>query len=212
MAIKLEDKVNVEAPSASYPYGNIKDNTGAGDGTPVNKATMADYIQFFAKLLHESAIVANGLPENADNGFQYYTALQTIVNALIVAAGKLSKAGDAMTGELAMGSNKITGLFAGGDPADAVNRAQLDTKVDIRLAAFSDFDTLTNAITTTFFYGSSFGPVNGPGANFDKYYTLIVSKGTGGISQLMIGIDVVKIYTRRSDDDGDTWSAWTTIL
>lgn len=80
MAIKLEDKTNVIAPSSTYPYGDIKDNPGNNTGTPVNRATMADYFQFFAKMLAESGITANGLPDNADNGFQYFEALVKAVN------------------------------------------------------------------------------------------------------------------------------------
>jgi hypothetical protein len=39
---------------------------------------------------------------------------------------KVSKAGDSMTGALAMGNNQITGLAAGTSATDAVNKAQLD--------------------------------------------------------------------------------------
>lgn len=90
MAIKLENKTNVLAPNATYPYGNIKDNSGANDGTPVNTQVYGDIHQFFARLLALSGIVANGLPDNATNGFQYYEALQaniqSYVDALVDAA------------------------------------------------------------------------------------------------------------------------------
>lgn len=79
MAIKLENKTNVSAPDATYPYGNIKDNSGANDGTPLSTIVHADFHQFFAKLLDEAEgttwLTANGLPENDVNGFQYYTSL-----------------------------------------------------------------------------------------------------------------------------------------
>ncbi len=81
MAIELENKPNVEAPSATYPYGDIKDDTGLNDGTPVNKLVHADFHQFFAALLDiggvVGGIVPNGLPENADNGFQYILSLNS---------------------------------------------------------------------------------------------------------------------------------------
>jgi hypothetical protein len=80
MAIKLENKTNVLAPNSTYPYGNIKDNTGIGDGTPVNTAVYADFHQFFASLIALAEGVgyftANGLPDNDDNGFQYLTTAQ----------------------------------------------------------------------------------------------------------------------------------------
>lgn len=75
MAIKLENKVNTEAPSATYPFGNIKDNTGSNNGTPVDKNVYADFHQFFAKMMFESGIVYNDLPDNNTDGFQYWLAL-----------------------------------------------------------------------------------------------------------------------------------------
>ena len=75
MAIKLENKVNTEAPSVAYPFGNIKDNTGSNNGTPVDKNVYADFHQFFAKMMSESGIVYNDLPDNNTDGFQYWLAL-----------------------------------------------------------------------------------------------------------------------------------------
>jgi len=75
MAIKLEDKPNTVAPNADYPYGNIQDNTGSNNGTPVNTLVYADFHQFFAKMMAESGIVYNDQPDNATDGFQYWLAL-----------------------------------------------------------------------------------------------------------------------------------------
>jgi hypothetical protein len=43
---------------------------------------------------------------------------------------RVLKTGDTMTGALAMTNNKITGLLAGTNPNDAVNKSQLDLKAD----------------------------------------------------------------------------------
>jgi hypothetical protein len=75
MAIKLENKVNTEAPSVAYPFGNIKDNTGSNNGTPVDKNVYADFHQFFAKMMDESGIAYNDLPDNNTDGFQYWLSL-----------------------------------------------------------------------------------------------------------------------------------------
>ena len=80
MAIKLENKTNVEAPSSTYPYGAIKDDTGAFDGTPVDVQVYGDIHQFFAKLLDASGVIANDLPDNFDNSFQYFEALYAVIN------------------------------------------------------------------------------------------------------------------------------------
>lgn len=84
MAIKLELKTNVDPPGTYggkyYPYGKIKDDTGTGDGTPVNTEVYGDQHQFFAKMAAEAAITFNGNPDNFTDGFQYFQAFNTLVN------------------------------------------------------------------------------------------------------------------------------------
>jgi hypothetical protein len=75
MAIKLVSKPNTAPVSGTYPYGNIKDDDGTGNGTPVNVLTNADFHQFFSKLMDAAGIVANDTPDNLTNGFQLYQAL-----------------------------------------------------------------------------------------------------------------------------------------
>lgn len=77
--IKLENKPNVTAPNAAYPFGNIKDKTSSEAGTGVNVAVYGDMHQFFAKLFAASGLTANGLPDNESNGFQLYKALLGVV-------------------------------------------------------------------------------------------------------------------------------------
>lgn len=54
----------------NYPNGRIKNNTGAGDGTPVNEQTKGDIHEAFDKLLRLYGISHNGLPDNTANGYQ----------------------------------------------------------------------------------------------------------------------------------------------
>lgn len=82
MAIKLENKPNVDNSDPDYPYGKIKDNTGVGDGTPVNTLVYGDFHQFFAKMLSESGITPNGIPDNDYSGFQYFEALLNLFGGL----------------------------------------------------------------------------------------------------------------------------------
>jgi len=79
MARKLENQTNIEAPSAEFPSGRIKDDTGAGDGTPVEEKLYGDIHQFFAKLIRETGIVLNDLPDNVTNEFQLFQALDKFV-------------------------------------------------------------------------------------------------------------------------------------
>lgn len=70
-----QNKTNVLAPSGTYPYGNIKDDSGSNDGTPVNVELMQDYVQFFEKMFNMSGLTANGNPDNESNGYQLVQAL-----------------------------------------------------------------------------------------------------------------------------------------
>lgn len=76
MAIKLLSKPNVDGVSASYPYGNIRDNPGDNTGTPVSKEVYADFHQFFERLMAQAGVTHNGNPDNATFGFQYIQALE----------------------------------------------------------------------------------------------------------------------------------------
>jgi len=68
---KLLDAGNVDNSNpADYPDGRIKDNTGAGDGTPVNEFTKGDIHQTVMKAKRLYGITENGLPDNETNGFQ----------------------------------------------------------------------------------------------------------------------------------------------
>ena len=75
--IKLESKTNVDAPSAAWPYGDVRNKTLSVAGTKWDKEQMSDIIQFFAKLMDASGIAPNGLLDNQTNGFQLFEALQT---------------------------------------------------------------------------------------------------------------------------------------
>lgn len=79
MAIKLENKTRVVAPSSDYPFGKIKDTTVSAPGTPVSESVYGDFHQFFAKMLDNSGVVANGLPDNDYSGFQYFQSLLKVV-------------------------------------------------------------------------------------------------------------------------------------
>ena len=74
----LQDKVNVDAPDADYPFGKMRDDQGSGNGTPADTDFMNDYTQFFEKMFNESGVVANGLPDNDYTGFQLYEALRVL--------------------------------------------------------------------------------------------------------------------------------------
>lgn len=81
MAISIIDKTDTDGATSEYPYGNIRDQLGTIDGTPVSVETYGDFHQFFAKMFDESGLTYNNLPDNDYNGFQLWEALvQAIQN------------------------------------------------------------------------------------------------------------------------------------
>lgn len=109
MARKLETQVNVNAPDSDYPYGRIRDDDGSANGTPLTEAVHGDYHQFFARILAESGVVANALPDNEYVGFQYYQALLEIISKRV---GRYS-IGDSVLGGLSDNLNEYinAGMF-----------------------------------------------------------------------------------------------------
>jgi len=92
MSIGLENLVNVTGVSSDYPWKDIKDDTGAGDGTPLDQISHSDYHQTFRKLLDLAGIIPNGLPDNVTNGYQYVDAILSLAKrsngVLTVATGQ----------------------------------------------------------------------------------------------------------------------------
>ncbi len=74
------------------------------------------------------------------------SAIQTQLNARVL------KAGDTMSGNLAMGSNKITGLAAASSNGEAVRYEQLTGKADVAQSSWSGAITLINGWSGTIKY------------------------------------------------------------
>lgn len=89
----LQDKTNVTAPDATWPYGDLNDNPGDNSGTPVNKELLTDVLQLMEKIIDEAGITPNGNPDNDANGWQLYEALVSggrkywVYTALITQSG-----------------------------------------------------------------------------------------------------------------------------
>jgi len=114
----LINNPNVDNSDAfNYPSGRIKDNTGSGDGTPVNERVKGDLHQAVEKLMRLYSIAPNDLPDNETNGFQIVDALRalssknTIVNTLGTSGGILQvpiKLGFLLTGEVMICKANVT--------------------------------------------------------------------------------------------------------
>lgn len=80
----LSAKSNVEAPSGTYPYGSIQDNSGLNDGTPVNRDVYSDIHQMVERIMDLGGVTANGLPDNSSNGYQIIEALLAVIENQVV--------------------------------------------------------------------------------------------------------------------------------
>jgi len=74
---KFSDNPNVDnSDLVNYPDARIKDNSGTGDGTPVNERVYGDVVQFFLKLKRLAGLTENNLPDNETNQYQTIEALK----------------------------------------------------------------------------------------------------------------------------------------
>ena len=79
---KLINQQNIDNSNPfDYPFGRIRNNTGSGNGTPVNERVYGDVHTNIAKLMSLYGINGNDLPDNETNGYQ-------IIDALIALASK----------------------------------------------------------------------------------------------------------------------------
>jgi hypothetical protein len=74
----LENLTNVEPASAEFPFGDLKNNTGTNNGTPVNRDLLTDLIQFGQKMASEAGITMNDVPDNEYDGWQLYEAFRKL--------------------------------------------------------------------------------------------------------------------------------------
>lgn len=75
---KLQN-INLSDPS-NYLNGRIKDNTGSGNGTPVNERVYGDFHQTMAKLMSLAGLVYNDLPDNETNGYQLVESIKQLAS------------------------------------------------------------------------------------------------------------------------------------
>jgi hypothetical protein len=79
--IPLKSNQNVDnSDPANYPDGRIKDNTGTGNGTPVDRNVYGDLHSNISKLMRLYGILPSGLPDNETNGYQIITALSALAS------------------------------------------------------------------------------------------------------------------------------------
>jgi len=77
---KLSSNENVILSDPNYPNGRIRNNTGTGNGTPVNENVYGDIHVNKDKLMDLYGIEPNGLPDNEANGYQIIEAYRALAS------------------------------------------------------------------------------------------------------------------------------------
>lgn len=81
MAFNKGTQTNIDnSDLTNYPHGQIRDNDGSDNGTPVARVTMSDMFETFDKLMRLAQITYNGLYDNETNGYQFVQAWVALAN------------------------------------------------------------------------------------------------------------------------------------
>jgi hypothetical protein len=116
-----------------YANGTLKGSLNVNNGTITNLSTPTSEADAATKNYVDSAIsnLVDGAPALLDTLNELAAAIgddESFAATIATDIGtKVSKAGDSMTGALSMGTNKITGLGAPTDDADATTKLYVDT-------------------------------------------------------------------------------------
>lgn len=75
MAISKNTQTNIDdSDLAKYPNGQVKDDSGTGDGFPLERVTVSDHFEFFDKLIRLAGLTFNNTFDNETNGYQFVQA------------------------------------------------------------------------------------------------------------------------------------------
>lgn len=78
---RLLNNQNIDnSDPSNYPDGRIKNDTGTGDGTPINENVYGDLHQTVSKITRLYGITPNALPDNETNGFQILDGIRGLAS------------------------------------------------------------------------------------------------------------------------------------
>lgn len=88
--------INTIPPSADYPMGRIKNDTGVNDGTPIVEENNGDIQETVTFFMNRAKITPNGAPDNVSNGYQIANAIREtggkfdVIHNMEVVSGKIN--------------------------------------------------------------------------------------------------------------------------
>lgn len=109
--------------STAYPFSDIKDDTGIGDGSALSRETMlGDWTQYFEQLLSLTGMTPNGTLDNVTNGYQTIEALIMLIKLTVNNQVFYSNAGSLNGGIIIMlDAKRLYYINGGGSGTITVN-------------------------------------------------------------------------------------------
>lgn len=81
MAISKNTQANIDDSNlTAYPNGQVKDDSGTGDGFPLIQVTTSDIYEFFDKLMRLAGLTFNADFDNEVNGYQFVQACKALAS------------------------------------------------------------------------------------------------------------------------------------
>ena len=97
--IPLKNNPNVDNSNLSdYPDSRIRDNSGTGNGTPVNRSVYGDIHSNISKLMRLYGITPNGIPDNETNGYQIIESIKSLSTKNTIVANITTSGGVLVAG------------------------------------------------------------------------------------------------------------------
>mgnify|MGYP003683475919 CR=1 FL=1 len=96
---------------ANYPNGRIRNNSGVGDGTPVDEFVYGDIHEFFAKCMRLNGMSFTGIPDNEATGYQYLEAVIALASKNDYLLSLSGSTADALTVPLKLNLVKVGEAF-----------------------------------------------------------------------------------------------------
>ena len=214
MARDKATQANIDGSDlANYPNKRIRDNSGAGDGTPVDEKVYGDIHEYFAEVMRQSKTTYNGVPDNKANGYQLVESMLSLPtkNDLVKGLDKVDATNVKIPIKIAaLKPDESLEFKASFDSANTFNLIQGSDNISknfVISGAFKsgDFVKLLNTPATIYAYGL-YNSQNVPNLpTVIQNITNIVNNLTKFLSVFQPGFGMI-LFNKPANEIPDGWS------
>jgi len=165
MARSLKNKPNTEAPSADFPFGQIRNKSQNTVGTPVDKEVYQDLHNFFDKVMAEAGITHNEKFDNETDGQEFFEAFKKHIAPNKVADKTLATNSTTNLNEVQIDDKHTTAFRI--NNANGLEFQQITTSVN--LEEFQEVVVTFEPATTVKESGGNLNFQNGALGRFEAY-------------------------------------------